>query len=136
VGGWAPSLRSVAGVGKQREKYNGSVNPAEFLQIYSTLILTVGGNEAVMVNYFPVALTGMARLWLMNLPEGSLTSWVELCRQFVASFKRTYARLGNKVDLHTMQQCPGESLRSFMQRFSQVQNTTPCISNAFIVVAF
>jgi hypothetical protein len=42
------------------EKYDGSVNPAEFLHIYSTSILAVGGNEAVTTNYFPVALTGMA----------------------------------------------------------------------------
>jgi hypothetical protein len=32
-----------------------------------------------MGNYFPVALSGMARSWLMNLPEASLTSWEELC---------------------------------------------------------
>jgi hypothetical protein len=31
-----------------------------------------------MVNYFPVALTDMTRSWLMNLPEGTLTSWKEL----------------------------------------------------------
>jgi hypothetical protein len=41
--------------------YNRMVHPAEFLQIYSTSILAAGGNEAVMANYFPVALTGMAR---------------------------------------------------------------------------
>jgi hypothetical protein len=35
-----------------------------------------------------------------------------------------------------MQQRPGESLRSFIQQFSQVQNTIPCISNAYVVVAF
>jgi hypothetical protein len=50
------------------EKYDGSVNPAEFLQIYATSILTAGANEAVMANYFPVALTSTARSWLMNLP--------------------------------------------------------------------
>jgi hypothetical protein len=27
-----------------------------------------------MANYFPVALTGTARSWLMNLPEGTLHS--------------------------------------------------------------
>jgi hypothetical protein len=32
-----------------------------------------------MVNYFPVALMGTARSWLMNLPEGTLDSWSELC---------------------------------------------------------
>jgi hypothetical protein len=59
------------------EKYDGSVNTIEFLQIYSTSILAIGGNEAVMVNYFSVALTGTAWSWLMNLPEGSLISWAE-----------------------------------------------------------
>jgi hypothetical protein len=40
------------------EKYDGTVNPTEFLQIYSISILTAGGDKAVMANYFPVALTG------------------------------------------------------------------------------
>jgi hypothetical protein len=31
-----------------------------------------------MTNYFPVALTGIARSWLMNRLEASLTSWEEL----------------------------------------------------------
>jgi hypothetical protein len=67
--------------------YNRMVHPAEFLQIYSTSILAAGGNEAVMANYFPVALTGMARSWLTNLLEGTLHSWSELCRQFMANFE-------------------------------------------------
>jgi hypothetical protein len=100
------------------EKYVGTVNPVEFLQIYSTSILTVGGDEAVKANYFLVALTGMARSWLMNLPEGTLTSWQELRRQFMANFESAYLWLGNETDLHVVQQLPLESLRSFIQRFS------------------
>jgi hypothetical protein len=84
------------------EKYDGTVNPAEFLQIYSTSILAVGGDEAIMANYFPVALIGTARSWLMNLPEGTLDSWPELCRQFMANFESTYARPGNETDLHAV----------------------------------
>jgi hypothetical protein len=61
------------------KKYDGTVNPAEFLQIYSTSVLAAGGDEAVMANYFSVALTGTTRSWLMNMPEGTLTSWQELC---------------------------------------------------------
>jgi hypothetical protein len=61
------------------EKYDESVNPIEFLQIYSTSIRAAGGNETIMSNYFSVARIGTARSWLMNLPEGSLTSWAELC---------------------------------------------------------
>jgi hypothetical protein len=118
------------------EKYDGTVNPAEFLQIYSTSILAAGGDEAIMANYFPVALTGTAWSWLMNLPEGTLDSWPELCRQFTTNFESAYARPGNKTDLHAVQQHPGESLHSFIQWFSQVRNTIPRISNASVVVAF
>jgi hypothetical protein len=112
------------------------VNPNEFLQIYSTSILTAGGNEAIMANYFPVALTDMARSWLMNLHEGTLTSWEELCSQFTANIESAYSRPSNKTDLHAVQQRPWESLRSFIQRFFQVRNIIPHISNASIVVAF
>jgi hypothetical protein len=57
-----------------------------------------------MANYFPVALTGTTRPWLMNLPEGTLHSWSELCHQFMANFKSDYARPGNETDLHAIQQ--------------------------------
>jgi hypothetical protein len=89
-----------------------------------------------MANYFPVTLTGMARSWLMNLPEDTLTSWQELCCQFTGNFESAYMRLVNETDLHAVQQRPGESLCSFIQRFSQVHNTIPRISNASVVVAF
>jgi hypothetical protein len=72
----------------------------------------------------------------MNLPEGTLHSWLELCRQFTVNFESAYTRPGNETDLHAIQQRSGESLRSFIQRFSQVRNTIPCISNASVVVAF
>jgi hypothetical protein len=102
----APHLRMVVWPPKFQphlpEKYDGTVNPIEFLQIYSTSILTAGGNETVMVNYFPIALMGTARSGLMNLPKGTLHSWSELCRQFTANFESTYARPGNETDLHAI----------------------------------
>jgi hypothetical protein len=120
----APRLRMVVRPPKLRshlpEKYDRMVNPTEFLQIYSTSI----------------ALTGTARSWLMNLPEGTLHSWSELCHQFTANFESAYARPGNETDLHAIQQRPGETMCSFIQQFSQVRNTIPRISNASIVVAF
>jgi hypothetical protein len=102
----APHLHTVVWPRKFQphlpKKYHGTVNPADFLQIYSTSIFTAGGDETIMVNYFPVALTGMARSWLMNLPKGTLTSWQELCHQFTANFKSAYSRSGNETDLHAI----------------------------------
>jgi hypothetical protein len=118
----APHLRIVVWPCKfwphLSKKYNRSINPAEFLQIYNTSILAAGGNEAVMANYFIVALTGTSRAWLMNLPEATLASWEELCHQFTANLESAYSRTDNESDLHAGQQCPGESLCSFIQRFS------------------
>jgi hypothetical protein len=61
-----------------------------------------GGNEAIMVNYFRVALTGTAKSWLMNLPERTIDSWSELCCQFTVNFESAYARPGNETDLHAI----------------------------------
>jgi hypothetical protein len=43
-----------------------------------------------MANYFTVVLTDMARSCFMNLPEGTLTSWQELCCQIMANFESAY----------------------------------------------
>jgi hypothetical protein len=72
------------------EKYDRTVNPTKFLHIYSTSILAARGNEAIIANYFLIALMGMARSWLMNLPMETLHSWSELCRQFTANFESAY----------------------------------------------
>jgi hypothetical protein len=44
--------------------------PADLLHLHPRC----RGDEAIMANYFPIALTGPARSWLMNLPEGTLGS--------------------------------------------------------------
>jgi hypothetical protein len=50
----------------------------------------------------------------MNLPEGTLTSWQELCHQLMANFESAYSQPGNETDLHVVQQHVGESLCSFI----------------------
>jgi hypothetical protein len=56
------------------EKYDGTSNPLEFLQVYVTAITAAGGDTAVMATYFHVALSGLAQTWLMNLALGSICS--------------------------------------------------------------
>jgi hypothetical protein len=82
---WPPKFRPHL-----PEKYDGTSNPSEFLQVYVTAITTAGGNTAVMATYFHVALSGPARTWFMNLAPGSIYSWEELCARFVANFASAY----------------------------------------------
>jgi hypothetical protein len=118
------------------EKYDGTSNPSEFLQVYVTAITAAGGNTAVMTTYFHVALSGPARTWLMNLVPGSVYSWEELCARFVANFASAYQQHGAEAHLHAVRQEPGETLRTFISHFTKVQGTIPCISDASIITAF
>jgi hypothetical protein len=54
------------------DKYDGSSNPEEFIQIYHTVIEATGGDDRVKANYLFMALSDVARSWLINLPEGSI----------------------------------------------------------------
>ena len=90
----------------------------------------------MMANYFHVPLTGAARTWLMNLPVGLISSWEDLCRQFVANFAGSCPRAGSEADLHAVRQQPGETLQQFIQRFCQVRHTIPRITPASVIVAF
>jgi hypothetical protein len=56
------------------EKYDGTANPSEFLQVYITAITAAGGDTTSMATYFHVALSRPARTWLMNLTPGSIYS--------------------------------------------------------------
>jgi hypothetical protein len=128
---WPPKFRSHL-----PEKYDGTSNPSEFLQVYVTAITTIGGNTAVMATYFHVALSGPARTWLMNLTSGSVYSWEELCAWFVANFASAYQQHGVEAHLHAVRQEPGETLRKFISRFTKVRGTIPRISDASIITAF
>jgi hypothetical protein len=118
------------------EKYDGTTNLSEFLQVYVTAITAVGGDTAVLATYFHVALSGPSRTWLMNQAPGSIYSWDELCARFVANFACAYQRHGVEAHLHAVRQGSGETLRAFISRFSKVRGTILRISDASIITAF
>ena len=69
------------------EKYDGRLNPVEFLSIYTITVQTARGrNEKVFTNYFPLALKSNVRSWLMHLPENSISSWAGMCHEFIGAF--------------------------------------------------
>jgi hypothetical protein len=118
------------------EKYDGTTNPSEFLQVYVTAITAAGGDTTVMATYFHVALTGPARTWLMNQAPGSIYSWEELCAWFMANFASAYQQHGAEAHLHAVRQEPRETFRAFISRFTKVRGTIPRISDASIIAAF
>jgi hypothetical protein len=66
--------------------YGGSSNAEEFIQVYQTIIEATRGDDRVKANFLPTALTGAAISWLINLFEGSITSWDKLRAMFIGNF--------------------------------------------------
>jgi hypothetical protein len=131
VATWPPKFRPHL-----PEKYDGTSNLSEFLQVYVTAITAAGGNTVVMASYFHVALTGLARTWIMNLTLGSVYSWEELCARFTSNFASAYQQHGVEAHLHAVRQEPGETLPTFISCFTKVRGTIPRISDASIITAF
>jgi hypothetical protein len=68
------------------DRYDGSSNPEEFIQVYQIVIKATGGDDRVNANFLPTVLAGAARSWLINLLDGSVTSWDQLCSMFIGNF--------------------------------------------------
>src|SRR5215216_3066965 len=81
-------------------------------------------------------LQGATRAWLNNLPRGSIRSWDELVYSFVRNFKGTYKRPASIEELRCYQQRSGESLRSYIQRWSIIKNSAENISEDRTIDAF
>jgi hypothetical protein len=92
----APELKQVAWLDNVKsrlvDKYDSSSNPKEFIQVYHTVIEDTGENDRLKANYLPTALFSMARSWLVNLPEGTMYNWDQLCAMFNGNYQGTYER--------------------------------------------
>jgi hypothetical protein len=117
-------------------RYDGTTNPIEFLQLYIITVQAVRGDQRAMANWFPMALKDAPRTWLMNLPHEFVTSWKDLCHQFITKFMPTYEHPATKNDLMAVHQYKGKTLHQYIQRFSQMRNKIPRISNEEVISTF
>jgi hypothetical protein len=81
-------------------------------------------------------LTGVARSWLNTLPNESIGSWGELKSQFTRNFCSTYKRPASLEEVKACVQRKGETLRSYIQRWSIIKNSAEDISNERAIDAF
>ena len=65
-------------------RYDGAADPLAFQLGYEEAILKAGGDDRVMANWLPMALTGVPCMWLLHLPASSVVSWEELRSLFLA----------------------------------------------------
>jgi hypothetical protein len=107
------------------DRYDSSSNPKEFIKVYQTVIDAARGDDQVKANFLPMALTVMARSWHINLLEGSIYSWDQLCAMFIGNFQGTYKRPSTTETMKTIRQKPDESLWDYVKHFYNIRNATP-----------
>jgi hypothetical protein len=118
------------------DRYDDSSNSEEFIQVYQTVIEAAGGDDRVKTNFLPTALSGAARSWLIDLPEGSIHYWDQLCAMFIGNFQCTYECPSTTETLNTIKQKHDESLRDYVKRFYNDRNDIPYIQDIKIINAF
>ncbi|XP_027093768.1 uncharacterized protein [Coffea arabica] len=98
--------------------YDASTDPEDHLSVFLTHMRLQTAADEIRCKTFPMFLKGKARLWFQGLAPGSIRSFPELARQFVAQFvsSKTYAK--NATHLMSIRQKPDESLRNFMTCFN------------------
>jgi hypothetical protein len=74
-----------------------------------------------------MALSGAARSWLINLPEGSIHSWDQLCAMSIGNFQGTYERPSTAEILKTIKEKHDKSLRNYVKYFCNARNGIPHI---------
>ncbi|KAL4291485.1 hypothetical protein GQ457_14G014820 [Hibiscus cannabinus] len=60
-----------------------------FLEICNSFKIHGVSNDVLNLKLFPYSLRDKAKTWLNNLQPGSLQSWTQLCRSFLAKFSYT-----------------------------------------------
>jgi hypothetical protein len=81
-------------------------------------------------------LTGAARSWLSKLEKETIGSWEELIKQFTSNFKSTYKRPTSIEEVKACIQLRGETLRTYIQRWSIIKNSAVKVSDEREIDAF
>jgi hypothetical protein len=83
-----------------------------------------------------VHLIGAARFWLNTLPNESIGSSGELKSQFIRDFRSTYKHPASLEEVKACVQRKGETLRSYIQRWSVIKNSVEDVSDERAIDAF
>jgi hypothetical protein len=102
-------------------KYKGDTDPNEYLRVYETAVEAAGGDDTTKAKILPTMLEGVALSWYTTIPPMTIYSWEHMRDTFRAGFIGVYEEPKEADNLYAMKQMPGETLRSFMVKFSRIR---------------
>jgi hypothetical protein len=115
---------------------HGTSKIIDTFETYQQAVKILGGSEETAMQSLQLHLTGATREWLSKLERETIGIWDELTKQFMSNFKSTYKRPTKIEEVKAcIQQC-NETLRSYIQRWSIIKNSTVEVSGERAIDAF
>ncbi|XP_072087404.1 uncharacterized protein [Arachis hypogaea] len=99
-------------------KYDGTKDPQEHLTAFKARMNLEGAADAVRCRAFPVTLAGPVIKWFNALPNGSITSFHDISRKFMAQFTTRITKAKHPISLLGVTQKQDESTRKYLNRFN------------------
>jgi len=106
-------------------KYTRQTCPVTHLNEFFALCQEVAYSEGYLKRLFTCILGSPALEWLMDLPKGSITSFNDLMRKFVAQHSYNIEHHASLSDLCNTKQRNGETFSIFLQRWRHLANHMP-----------
>jgi hypothetical protein len=94
------------------------------------------GSKKIAMQSLQLHLTGAAWSWSRKLEKEIIGSWDELAKLFAGNFKSTYRRPASTEELKACTQKSGESLHSYIQRWSIIKNSAKDVFDERAIDAF
>nr|XP_027082689.1 uncharacterized protein LOC113705025 [Coffea arabica] len=118
------------------QSYDGRGDPEDHIHAFISAFRLYCIPDPVICRAFPVFLQGTARKWFASLEPRSISTLGELVERFFHRFISSRPTTRTSAYLLSMQQNPGESLRSYVQRFNEKSVQIPDPSEQVTIAAF
>jgi hypothetical protein len=115
--------------------YDGHSDPKQFLMSYEATISSYGGNAAVMVKSFVMAVRSVTQTWYSSLRPGTITSWQKLKDMLVTSFQGFQTKPVTAQALFQCTQDHEEYLQVYVRRFLRLRAQAPIVPNEIVIEA-
>jgi len=103
--------------------YDGSTNSGEHLNVYKTQMNLYTTNKVMWCEVFPISLQEGELSWFTRLPPNLVDSFKALATKFTTQYATSRPHHMTSLALINIKQEKGESLRTFMERFSKVSTS-------------
>jgi len=106
--------------GFNRDRYDRSTDPDEHMDAYTTHMSLYTSDDVVLFRVFPTSLKGATLSWFTKLPPNSIDNFATLVTKFETQFATSRPHHLTSIALVGIRKEKGESLRTFVDRFSKV----------------